>query len=67
MNNQWQALASSAISRVRYDIETGTMEIEFPSGQTYTYPNVPSSVYNGLLAAPSPGRYYFREIKGVYG
>lgn len=55
------------MNRAGYDFESETMEIEFSSGQVYTFNEVPVSVFNGLLEATSPGQYYHRNIKGSYG
>lgn len=59
-------LRSSAISAAGYDPETRTLEIEFVSGRSYTHPDVPPYVFENLLAAESPGRYYQQNIKGVF-
>jgi hypothetical protein len=60
-------LSSSAISSAGYDDETQTLDVSFTSGQTYTFQNVPSEIFDGLISAPSPGRYYHQQIKGNYG
>jgi hypothetical protein len=74
----WEKLPSSALSGCRFipsttnefdaasDEQTGTLEIQFTNGNEYSYDEVPVSVYTGLLAAPSPGRYYNEMIKGQY-
>ena len=63
----WQQLSSSMITRATYDPETETMSVQFTSGRIYDYPDVPISVYNGLLEADSPGSYFHANIRGVYG
>lgn len=60
-------LRSSAIASAGYDPDTRTMEVEFTSGRSYTHQDVPPEVYEGLLSASSPGRFYNEQIKGVYG
>lgn len=55
------------IASAGYDPETRRMEIEFRSGRTYTFEEVPLDVYESLLASDSPGRYFNDNIKGVYG
>ena len=62
----WQRLSSSMITRATYDPETETLSLQFVSGQTYDFEDVPISVYNGLLEADSPGRYYHANIRGIY-
>ena len=62
----WQSLSSSMLVRATYDPDTGTLYLQFASGQTYTYDDVPVSVYTALLEADSPGQYYHANIKGTY-
>ena len=55
---------SSNLSSVGY--ENRTLYISFHSGGLYAYPGVPESIYQGLLAASSKGKYFHAYIKGVY-
>ena len=55
---------SSNLSSVGY--ENGVLEIHFHSGGIYQYDNVPLSVYEALLAAPSKGKYFHKHIKDNY-
>lgn len=59
-------VTSSNLASVGYDETTATLEIEFRSGGIYQYFDVPQQVYDGLLSAPSHGRYFATEIRGVY-
>lgn len=63
---QFIPVISSDLSQVGYDAETSTLVIIFNSGGTYSYSNVPLSVYSGLLSAPSKGRYFHAYIKNYY-
>lgn len=58
-------VSSSEIASVGY--ENGTLHIRFHSGGLYQYTNVPASLYQGLIAAASKGRYFHANIKGRYG
>jgi KTSC domain len=58
------ALNSSCLSWVEYD--SGTMELTFCSGRTYTLRGVPVHHYHGLINAASPGRYFIAYLKGRY-
>lgn len=60
-------LQSSAILSASWDDQTKAMQITFTNGRTYDFPNVPEDVFDGLAAAPSAGRYYVENIKGVFG
>ncbi|QEE38833.1 MULTISPECIES: KTSC domain-containing protein [unclassified Methylobacterium] len=60
-------LNSSAIARAEYDPNTRRMQIWFRGGMhAYDYFNVPESVYQGLIQAPSAGSYYARYIKDYF-
>ena len=57
---------SSNLSSASYDPDTDTLTIEFQSGSSYQYLNVPPSIYRGLQSAPSAGSYFYRQIKGRF-
>ncbi|MBZ9570579.1 KTSC domain-containing protein [Methanobrevibacter sp. TMH8] len=59
-------VVSSNINSIGYDSATKTLEIEFHSGGTYQYYDVPESEYNGLMAASSHGSYFHANIKNRY-
>jgi KTSC domain-containing protein len=55
---------SSAIRAVGYD--GSNLAVEFHNGRIYEHPDVPDSVYVGLMQAPSMGAYYNQNIRGRY-
>ena len=57
------ALASSNLAAADYNSWTGRLTIEFHSGGTYEYFDVPHSTYIGLMQAESHGKYFHRHIK----
>lgn len=57
-------VSSAAIRAVGYDGHT--LRVEFHNTGVYDHPGVPYSVYAGLMAASSKGRYYNRHIRGRY-
>lgn len=57
---------SSAILAVGYDPGAQQMRIQFHEGHTYTFCRVPKSIFDGLLAAGSKGRYYDQNIRDRY-
>jgi hypothetical protein len=59
-------LGSSNLHSAAYDAASQTLTIRFRSGGTYEYSGVPSTIYAGLLAAGSHGRYHHRWIKDRY-
>lgn len=60
------ALRSTSLASVSYTRRTGMLEIEFRSGAIYRYRGVPTDVYDGLLAAPSKGRFFQSRIRGKF-
>jgi len=58
--------ASTMISGGTYDDELGIMTLTFTSGNTYTYHDVPQTVWDRLVAAPSAGREWHNSIKDQY-
>jgi hypothetical protein len=58
-------LVSSNISSADYNDETGEMSVTFRSGQTYTA-RVPKETYEALLASPSPGSFYHRNLRNSF-
>lgn len=59
-------VSSSTVTSVGYDPDTLTLEVEYFSGGTYQYMNVPQDVYNELMASSSVGSYLARNIKNLY-
>lgn len=58
-------VSSSNLASVGY--ENGILHVRFRSGWTYAYSNVPASVYQGLMSAPSKGKYFNAYIGRRYG
>lgn len=56
-------VSSSNIASIGYDSRTQTLEVEFHNGSVYQYHGVPSSIYQGLMGAPSHGSYLDAYIK----
>jgi hypothetical protein len=58
---------SSNIRSIGYDEENEILEIEFKrSGDVYEYFDVPFSVYEELMNAPSQGVYFSSTIRNDY-
>jgi hypothetical protein len=57
---------SSNVAAVGYDEEQESLYVEFKSGSTYKYLEVPFYAYEEMLSADSIGRYLNKEIKGRY-
>lgn len=57
---------SSNIARFAYDEESSVLRVEFTSGGTYDYFDVPQQVFEGMKSASSKGQYLAQQIKGNY-
>ena len=59
---------SSNIAAVGYDGEEKELRIEFNSGKTYAYQDVPSELFDGIMEAKSVGKYFHANIRnGGFG
>lgn len=56
-------VTSSNIASIGYDAEQMVLEVEFNYGAVYQYFDVPESVYEGLMAADSHGKYFDAYVK----
>jgi len=63
---EWISVVSTNLSRIRYDKNTNTLEIEFHGGRVYQYFDVPIQVFEELKIADSHGKYFNQQIKGHY-
>ena len=57
---------SSQVKAVRYFADTQILEIDFVTGKTYQYFEVPESVYEGCVTAESVGKYINQHVKNIY-
>ncbi|MBX3210393.1 MAG: KTSC domain-containing protein [Labilithrix sp.] len=59
-------VASTNVASIGYDADSATLEVEFVNGFVYQYFNVPSGLYEQLMAAPSKGQFLNRYIRNGY-
>ena len=59
-------MKSSVVASVGYDADTRTMEVEFNTGRTYQYFEIPSDVHASLVSAKSIGQYFNTQIRDRY-
>jgi len=57
---------SANLAEATYDPDVENLDITFNDGSSYTYMNVPNSVYRALTLSPSAGSYFHRNIKGRF-
>ena len=68
----WDKVKSSNIARTTLvpeedpDADGGNMYIVFQSGWMYVYFEVPPTVYDDFMDAPSKGKYHHQNIKWKY-
>lgn len=61
-----QPVQSSNLAAVGYDPATLIMTVQFNSGRSYRYKDVPQDVYLALLNAGSAGKYFNDYIKEAF-
>jgi hypothetical protein len=59
-------LRSNMLYAAGYDAEKEVLDVIFKSGGVYRYFDVPLPVYEGLLKAPSIGRYMWDHVLRIY-
>jgi len=60
------AVESSTLATIVYDEPRELLRLEFCSQAIYLYWEVPPIVHQGLLDAPSKGRYFNQAIRGHF-
>ena len=63
MSISMTSVKSSQIKAIGYDAPSMTLEVHFNSGARYRYHGVPADIHEGLLKAPSVGKYFGLHIK----
>jgi len=61
-----QMVLSSEIEWIGYEHKKKMLQVEFITGPTYQYDNVPEPIYEGFLNAPSHCKFFETNIKGRY-
>lgn len=59
-------VTSTHLSKVRYDNRSKMLTVWFSDSSIYEYANVPRNIYDNLLAAPSKGKYFNKNIRLSY-
>ena len=57
---------SSQVHSIGYDANTKTLAVQFNSGGTYHYHDVPQEKFNAMRDAESPGSHLGKHIKGAH-
>lgn len=57
---------STNILSVQYDDTDQSLLVQFQRGAIYRFEQVPGSVVNGFLSAPSVGKYFRGNVLNLY-
>jgi hypothetical protein len=57
---------SSNVGRIGYDETSQVLSVEFTSGITYNYYDVPPTVFEQMRNSSSKGQFIAQNLKGVY-
>ena len=66
MNSGLIPVTSSNVAGYQYLSGKSVLLVAFKSGGTYSYDNVPPSVWNSFLSASSKGKFFNSDIEGRY-
>jgi hypothetical protein len=58
---------STALREVSYDADAKILTVTFRRGATASYPRVPRAVFDAMIKAPSPGRYFRQVVQARFG
>lgn len=61
-----QPVVSEAVARIGYDAVTRELHVEFTSGRTYVYLDVPAPTWRDFEASESKGGFVNRALKPRY-
>lgn len=59
-------LRSTTLATADYDPDRQTLDLKHRTGKVHRYFDVPPTVFDELMAARSPGRYFNAKIRGRY-
>lgn len=57
---------SKFVNTIMWDHKANRMMVKFVDSPIYVYPDVPRSVFNDMLKAPSKGKFFLNIIKKQY-
>jgi len=58
--------SSSFITNVSWDDDTEILLVQFSSGTTWLYHDVPQDIYNRLVRSPSVGQFFNKNVRDKY-
>ena len=63
---KFESVKSSYIDAISYNEEAKELKVQFKNGATWSYVDVPPAIHVSLLLAESTGKYFAKEVKGVF-
>ena len=66
MTVEMKPVVSSSVSSIGYDEGAKALHVQFKSGKTYVYKDVPAFVFRNALRAPSIGKFVAVNVKDSY-
>ena len=63
---EFESVKSSYIDAVSYNEDNQELRVQFSSGVTWKYFDVPPALHVSLLLAESTGKYFAKEVRGVF-
>jgi KTSC domain-containing protein len=66
MSPEMQTVVSKAVASIGYDEEAQNVHVEFNSGRTYVYMDVPLPVWRDFETSDSKGGFVNRVLKPSY-
>ncbi len=63
---EWVPLESNVFTSAAYRADARQLYLRFHEGNIYRYFECPRSIYKGLLAAESKGRYFAQHIRNGF-
>lgn len=66
--SDWEETGSSShVDAMRFDPDSGTMQVRYQDGSVYEWFGVQEDTALGVISASSPGKYLNANISGLYG
>ena len=62
----FELVKSSYIDAIAYNEATKELRVQFKSGVTWKYADVPPAIHVSLLLSESTGKYLAKEVRGVF-
>ena len=64
--DNFEKVSSSYIDAISYNEDNQELRVQFSSGVTWRYFDVPPAIHVSLLLSESTGKYFAKEIRGQF-